>query len=70
MTKAKEMTHIWVKQLRSVIGRPEHQRQVVLGLGLKGVGQEKLLNDSEAIRGMIQKVQHLISVEVRNGEKP
>jgi large subunit ribosomal protein L30 len=68
MTKAKKAgTHIWLKQKRSQIGKSEYQRVVLRGLGLKKIGQEVLLQDSPAIRGMIVKVQHMLDVQVREG---
>lgn len=68
MTKAKKTsTHIWLKQMRSQIGKPERQRLTLRGLGLKKIGHEVLLCDSPAIRGMVEKVQHLVQVEVREG---
>ncbi len=48
---------------KSVIGRTQDQRQTVKGLGLSKISQTKELKDTPEIRGMIKKVQHLISVE-------
>ena len=48
---------------RSLIGRPENQRQIVRGLGLKKLSQTRELEDTPAIRGMIKKVEHLVEVE-------
>ena len=59
-----------VKLLRSFEGRSERQRGTVIGLGLKKLGQERLLNDTPAIRGMVAKVAHMISVEQVAGEAP
>ena len=60
--------YIALKQVRSLIGKPEHQRQVVRGLGLKRIGHRVELRDTPAIRGMIEKVHHLLSVSVHEGE--
>ena len=60
-------THIKLKQTRSQIGKPEHQRLVLKGLGLKRIGHEVTLRDTPAIRGMIEKVHHLVEIEVRPG---
>lgn len=48
---------------RSVIGRPESQRKVVESLGLRKLKQTVEHNDNPAVRGMIKKVSHLVTVE-------
>jgi large subunit ribosomal protein L30 len=52
-----------VTQVRSGIGRPETQRKTLAGLGLKGPHRSVILKDTLAIRGMIRKVSHLVTVE-------
>ena len=52
-----------VTQIRSGIGKPERQKQTLRGLGLRRLNSERVLDDTEAIRGMIRKVQHLVRVE-------
>ncbi|ASV67633.1 50S ribosomal protein L30 [Cytobacillus sp. FSL W7-1323] len=47
---------------RSVIGRPEDQRQTVTALGLRKMHQTVEHQDNPAIRGMINKVAHLVTV--------
>jgi len=47
---------------RSLIGRPETQRVVVKTLGLRKVNQTVVHNDDPAIRGMVNKVKHLLTV--------
>ncbi|WP_027726448.1 50S ribosomal protein L30 [Tuberibacillus calidus] len=47
---------------RSVIGRPKDQRVTVRTLGLKKTNQTVVHNDNPAIRGMINKVAHLVKV--------
>lgn len=44
-------------------GSTQRQRKVLIGLGLKKVNSTKVLNDTPAVRGMIYKVAHLVSVE-------
>ena len=51
-----------VKQIKSVIGRPESQRKVLAALELGRIGKEHEFDDTAAIRGMIAKVAHLVSV--------
>jgi large subunit ribosomal protein L30 len=48
---------------KSGIGYPERQKKTLLGLGLKKMHNPKVLNDTPAIRGMINKVSHLVVVE-------
>lgn len=52
-----------VTQVKSGIGRSRTQNQTLEGLGLRGPHHHVILNDSLAIRGMIRKVSHLVSVE-------
>ncbi|WP_082235754.1 50S ribosomal protein L30 [Halobacillus massiliensis] len=48
---------------RSVIGRPKDQRATVKALGLSKIRQSVVLEDNPAIRGMANKVSHLVSVK-------
>lgn len=57
-----------VKLVKSVSGSDIWQRATVTGLGLKKFGDERLLKDTPAIRGMIFKVQHLVKHEVVKDE--
>ncbi len=52
-----------VTQVRSVIGRPEKHRRVVRALGLRRNQTSVVHADTPAIRGMIEKVKHLVTVE-------
>ena len=52
-----------VTQVKSGISRPEKQKLVLKGLGLKKLHKSVILNDTLAIRGMIRKVSHLVTVE-------
>ncbi len=51
---------------RSVIGRPESQRVTVKTLGLSKTNQTVVQPDNDAIRGMINKVSHLLEVNEIN----
>jgi large subunit ribosomal protein L30 len=53
---------ITVRWKRSAIGRPENQRQTIQGLGFKRLNQTLVLPDRPAIRGMIDRVIHLLEV--------
>ncbi|OAB35132.1 50S ribosomal protein L30 [Paenibacillus glacialis] len=56
------MTKLQITLVRSLIGRPEDQRATVNTLGLKKINKTVVHNDNPAIRGMINKVSHLVSV--------
>jgi large subunit ribosomal protein L30 len=48
---------------RSIIGRPEKHRRVVQSLGLRKLNSFVVLKDTRSVRGMIQKISHLLEVE-------
>lgn len=52
-----------ITQIRSYIGRPEKQRNILRGMGLGRLGRTVLLDNTPGIRGMVKKVPHLVSVE-------
>ena len=52
-----------VTQIKSAIGRKIDQRQTLIGLGLNKIGRTRYLEDTPSIRGMINKVKHLVRVE-------
>ena len=56
-----------VTQLGSSIPRPAIQEKILRGLGLGRRHRSRLLEDTPAIRGMIAKVNHLVSVEEVKG---
>ena len=56
-----------LKQVRSEIGRQEHQRRVLKGLGLRGMNSEVVVDNTPSFRGMVKKVLHLVSVEEFDG---
>lgn len=55
---------IKVRLVRSLIGRPRRQREVVKGLGLRKVNSEVIRRDCPEIWGMIKRIPHLLEVEV------
>ncbi|MEM6710977.1 MAG: 50S ribosomal protein L30 [Pseudomonadota bacterium] len=59
MAQAKTVT---VEQIGSPIGRQPDQRATLIGLGLNKLHRKKTLEDTPAVRGMIQKVHHLVRV--------
>lgn len=62
MAKAKNAT-VTVTQIGSPIGRRADQRQTLIGLGLNKMHRTRELEDTPAVRGMINKVKHLVRVE-------
>ena len=53
---------ITIMQIQSPIGRQSDQRKTLIGLGLNKLNRTKELEDTPAIRGMINKVKHLVKV--------
>jgi large subunit ribosomal protein L30 len=51
-----------VQLVRSPIGTKESHRATVRGLGLRGVNSVKELEDTPAVRGMINKISYLVRV--------
>jgi len=51
-----------ITQVRSVSGRPETQRRTLRALGLTKNQTSVIQNDTPAIRGMINKISHMLSV--------
>lgn len=57
------MAKLKITLTRSLIGRPEEQRATVRALGLGKTNSVKIQDDNAVIRGMVRKVEHLVSVE-------
>lgn len=51
-----------VEQIGSPIRRDSSQRQTLIGLGLNKIRRRSTLQDTSAVRGMIEKVKHLVRV--------
>jgi large subunit ribosomal protein L30 len=63
------MTHLKVTLLKSTIGANQRQIECVKGLGLRLIGQSRVLENTPAVRGMVKKVIHLVGFEeVNRGE--
>lgn len=52
-----------VTQIGSPIGRQNIQRQTLIGLGLNKMHRTRELEDTPSVRGMINKITHLVRVE-------
>ena len=57
------MAKIKVTKVRSAINRTKNQKRTLEALGLKRIGQTVEHDDTPNILGMVNKVQHLVSVE-------
>ncbi len=57
------MAQLKITWTKSYIGKPRSQRRVVQALGLRRLHQTVIHGDTPTIRGMVNKVQHLLSVE-------
>ncbi|WP_059048894.1 50S ribosomal protein L30 [Paenibacillus senegalimassiliensis] len=61
------MAKLQITLVRSLIGRPGNQRTTVKTLGLRKINQSVVHNDNPAIRGMVNQVSHLVSVQEIEG---
>jgi len=58
-----EMAQLSIKQVRSAIGRRIDQKRTLVALGITRMGGEVLHTDTPQIRGMINKISHLLEVK-------
>lgn len=56
------MATIIVKQIGSPIRRPQVQRQTLIGLGLNKMHKTRELEDTPAVRGMVNSIPHLVKI--------
>jgi len=54
---------VTVVQTKSALGGEGSHRKTLIGLGLNKIGRTRVLEDTPAVRGMINKVKHLVRVE-------
>ncbi len=57
------MDKLRITQIRSSIGRPKRQKRTLEALGLRRMNQSNEVEVSPQIKGMIDKVKHLLKVE-------
>jgi len=57
------MAKVRIKQVKSTINRPKNQGLTLEALGIRRIGQERIHELTPQIKGMIAKVNHLITVE-------
>lgn len=53
---------VTVRQTGSPIRRQGRQRKVLIGLGLNKIGRTRTLEDTPAVRGMINAVRHMVEI--------
>ena len=58
---------IVVKQIGSPIRRPQDQRATLIGLGLNKMNRTRELEDTPSVRGMINKIPHLVEIVEEKG---
>lgn len=63
MAKANKSAKLKVTQVKSVIGTIQAHRACVRGLGLKRIGHTVEVEDTPAVRGMINTVNYLVKCE-------
>ncbi|MCH9753774.1 MAG: 50S ribosomal protein L30 [Alphaproteobacteria bacterium] len=64
---SEKKSKIKVTQIGSPIGRQAYQKKTLIGLGLNKIDRTSVLEDTNSVRGMITKVQHLVKFEKLNG---
>jgi large subunit ribosomal protein L30 len=57
------VTQLLVKQIRSGVGGRQNQRDTLRTLGLRKIGDSSIREDRPEVRGMINTVAHLVTVE-------
>jgi large subunit ribosomal protein L30 len=57
------VSRLRITQRRSVIGRPRDQKVTIRRLGLHRIRDSVVKDDRPDIRGMIEKVRHLVTIE-------
>ncbi len=62
------MAKLRVTLVKSGIGYAEVQKRTLKALGLHRLNQSVTHSDSASIRGMVEKVKHLVKVEAENGD--
>jgi large subunit ribosomal protein L30 len=66
--REKVVTKLRITQIKSGIGAKEPQKRTLKALGFRRLNQSVTHNDSRSIRGMIEKVKHLVRVEEAGDE--
>ena len=65
------MAQLKITWTKSYIGKPQNQRRVIDALGLRRLHHTVILGDTPTVRGMVNKVSHLLRVEeLEETERP
>ena len=67
MPKASTKKTLIIEQVGSPIRRPYDQEETLIGLGLNKMHRRRVVADNPAIRGMINKIPHLVQIVEENG---
>jgi len=59
---AEKKKTLTVRQIRSAARRPDIQAATLRGLGLGKIRRERVLEDTPAVRGMINSISHLVEI--------
>ena len=62
MAKKVQKKTLKIRQIRSAIGRPQKQREVLRSLGLRRIRHVVDREDSAAVRGVVKKIPHLVEI--------
>ena len=57
------MSKLRITWVKSAIGHPVPQKRTIEALGLRRLHQVVVIEDNPSVRGMVQKVNHLVHVE-------
>jgi large subunit ribosomal protein L30 len=52
-----------IRLMKSPIGRLKKHKACLVGLGLRKIGQVSVLEDTQSVRGMVSRVDYMVSVE-------
>ncbi|MEG8229655.1 50S ribosomal protein L30 [Candidatus Rickettsia tasmanensis] len=58
-----KINNIKITQVQSAIGRKYNQRLILAGLGLNKINKSVILANTNSIKGMVEKVKHLLKIE-------
>jgi large subunit ribosomal protein L30 len=61
--KTSSKKQITIRQIGSPIGRQPEQRGTLVGLGLHKLHSVSTLEDTPSVRGMVNKIKHLVRIE-------
>ena len=59
---------VTVQQIGSPLRRPKDQQQTLIGLGLNKMHKTRELEDTPSVRGMVEKIPHLVQIIEERGE--